>query len=472
MLMKRKRLGEMLVEAGLMTDEQITQLIPEQKKSGLKLGQFLVQRGHLKEGQIVDMISRQLRVDVYSPEKYPYDVNMDKLVPADFAQKHRLVPVRKRGSLLTVCMTDPMDIESLDALEVMTRLEAEPVICTEQDLSEITYAVYGLSSDLDDVMESMQVEAEGSVQEEQDVAVTSLQDMAEEAPVVRLVNSILSQAVRERASDVHISPEKAQVQLRFRVDGRLREVPAPPKQLFLPIVSRLKILANMDIAVSRVPQDGRFTFAMDSREIHVRASTLPTIHGENMVLRLLYRSGEALDLEDLGFSSEDLKKIEAAMVKPWGMILATGPTGSGKTTSLYAVLKRVNRPDINIVTLEDPVEYRVAKIRQVQLNRKAGMTFASGLRSILRQDPDTIMVGEIRDAETAGIAVQAALTGHQVLSTLHTNDAAAAVTRLIEMGVEPYLVSSTLLTLVIIPVVYSLTDRLAAGLGGLIRRSA
>ncbi|MEW5774093.1 MAG: ATPase, T2SS/T4P/T4SS family [Thermodesulfobacteriota bacterium] len=444
----RKKLGELIVEAGLLSREQLDAILAEQRRSGLRLGQFLIQRGHLKEQQIVELISRQLRIDVYAPDKHPFDVGLDALVPVEFAQKHRLAPIKRKGSLLRVCMVDPMDIEALDTLEVQTRLEADPLICTEHQLQELTYAIYGLSSDLGEVMEDMEgmsIESESGEAPGEDVAVTSLQEMADEAPVVRLVNSILSQAVRERASDVHISPEKGGVQLRFRVDGKLREAPAPPKSVFLPIVSRIKILANMDIAVSRVPQDGRFTFTMENREVHVRASSLPTIHGENLVLRLLYRTGEALDLPDLGLDPRDLGVMSEVIEKPWGMILATGPTGSGKTTTLYALLKRINKPDINIITLEDPVEYRVGKIRQVQLNRKAGMTFASGLRSILRQDPDTIMVGEIRDAETAGIAVQAALTGHQVLSTLHTNDAAGAVTRLIEMGVEPFLVSSTLL---------------------------
>jgi type IV pilus assembly protein PilB len=269
--------------------------------------------------------------------------------------------------------------------------------------------------------------------------------MAEEAPVVRIVNSIIAQAVREGASDIHISPEADRAQLRFRVDGKLREVPSPPKSLMLPIVSRVKILSSMDIAVSRVPQDGRFTVRMEKKEINIRASALPTIHGENIVLRLLDMSSGVYSLKQLGMSEEDRAKIEAAIVKPYGMILSTGPTGSGKSTSLYAILKELNKPDINIVTLEDPVEYRVEHIRQVQLNRKAGMTFASGLRSILRQDPDVMLVGEIRDSETAGLATQAALTGHRVLSTLHTNDAAGAVTRLNEMGIEPFLVSSVLL---------------------------
>jgi len=278
-----------------------------------------------------------------------------------------------------------------------------------------------------------------------DVQLTSLQDMAEEAPVIRLVNSIIAQAVREGASDIHISPEAKTVQLRFRIDGKLHEVPAPPRSMVLPIISRLKILSNMDISVTRIPQDGRFTVRMDNREINIRASVIPTIHGENAVLRLLDMSSKVYTLEELGMAEADRAKIESVVDKPYGMILSTGPTGSGKTTSLYAILQRINRPDINIITLEDPVEYRVEKIRQAQLNRKAGMTFASGLRSILRQDPDVIMVGEIRDAETAGIATQAALTGHRVLSTVHTNDAAGAITRLLDMGIEPFLVSSVLL---------------------------
>jgi type IV pilus assembly protein PilB len=269
--------------------------------------------------------------------------------------------------------------------------------------------------------------------------------MAEEAPVVRLVNSILSQGVREGASDIHISPEKESVQVRFRVDGRLHEVPAPPKSMFLPIISRLKILANMDIAVSRIPQDGRFTVKMKNKDINIRASTIPSIYGENMVLRLLDTSNSVYSLEHLGMNEKDRKKLESMVSRPHGMILSTGPTGSGKSTSLYSILKQINQPDINIITVEDPVEYRIEKIRQVQLNSKAGMTFASGLRSILRQDPDVIMVGEIRDSETANIAVQAALTGHRVLSTLHTNDSPGAITRFMDMGIEPFLVASVMI---------------------------
>jgi type IV pilus assembly protein PilB len=268
--------------------------------------------------------------------------------------------------------------------------------------------------------------------------------MAQKAPVIALVNSFISQAIRENASDVHISPQKKYVRVRFRVDGKLYDVPSPPKNMFLPMVSRLKILSHMDIAKSRTPQDGRFSVRIKNKDINIRSSTIPSIYGENVVLRLLDTASSVYSLERLGMSQRDRKKVEAMIARPHGMILSTGPTGSGKSTSLYSILKKLNQPDINIITVEDPVEYRIDNIMQVQLNRKAGMNFADGLRSILRQDPDVIMVGEIRDFETASVAVQAALTGHRVLSTLHTNDAASAVTRLIDMGLEPFLVSSVM----------------------------
>jgi type IV pilus assembly protein PilB len=342
-----------------------------------------------------------------------------------------------------------MDINAVDAIEVHTNNEVETVICTEQDLNQLLSTLYGTYSGIGGVLEDMddmQYDKENEkTQGTEDIEVSSLQGMAEEAPVVRLVNSILSQGVREGASDIHISPEKDFVQVRFRVDGKLHEVPAPPKSMFLPIISRLKILANMDISVSRIPQDGRFTVKMKNKEINIRASTIPSIYGENMVLRLLDTSSGVYSLERLGMNGRDRAKIVSVISRPYGMILSTGPTGSGKSTSLYSILKTINKPDINIITVEDPVEYRIEKICQVQLNRKAGMTFADGLRSILRQDPDVIMVGEIRDTETATIAVQAALTGHKVLSTLHTNDSAGAITRFIDMGIEPFLVASTMI---------------------------
>jgi len=445
----KKKLGEILVEGGLITEKQLQSALPLQKKSKQKLGQFFVQQGLLTETQIVRVVSSQLNMEQYSAIKYALDTELSNIIPADLAYKYQIAPLNKSGLLLTVAMLDPMDINAIDAIEVYTNNEIEAVICTEQDLNQLHAGLYGSYSGIGGVlddMEEMQYDKETDKAEiTEDVEVSSLQGMAEEAPVIRLVNSILSQGVREGASDVHISPEKNYVQVRFRVDGKLHEVPAPPKSMFLPIISRLKILANMDISISRIPQDGRFTVKMKNKEINIRTSTMPSIYGENMVLRLLDTSSGILSLERLGMSDDDRKKIEKMIQKPYGMILSTGPTGSGKSTSLYSILKNINKPDINIITVEDPVEYRIQKIRQIQLNRKAGMTFADGLRSILRQDPDVIMVGEIRDAETATIAVQAALTGHRVFSTLHTNDAAGAITRFVDMGVEPFLVSSVMI---------------------------
>ncbi len=445
----RKKLGEILVEGGLLTQRQLEEALPFQKKSSLKLGQFLVREGIVSESQIVDLVSTQLRLEKYRPDKYTIDVDLANLLPADIAHKYQAAPLQKSGLLLTIAMMDPLDINGLDAIEVYTNCEVEAIICTESHLNQLLNSLYGSYAGIGGVLEDMEeMEIDKTAEKAhatEDVEVSSLQGMAEEAPVVRLVNSILSQGVREGASDIHVSPEKASVQVRFRVDGRLHEVPAPPKSMFLPIISRLKILANMDIAVSRIPQDGRFTVKMKNKDINIRASTIPSIYGENMVLRLLDTSTSIYSLERLGMNERDREKLERMISKPYGMILSTGPTGSGKSTSLYSILKKINQPDINIITVEDPVEYRIEKIRQVQLNRKAGMTFASGLRSILRQDPDVIMVGEIRDSETANIAVQAALTGHRVLSTLHTNDSPGAITRFVDMGIEPFLVASVMI---------------------------
>jgi type IV pilus assembly protein PilB len=444
----------MLIDAEVLNEDQLRHFLDEQKKTGMKLGKLLIQQGILSEAQMVDLLSQQLKIEKYHPDKYPVDLNLAQVFAADIAQKNQVAPLKKKGRLLTIAMTDPVDINALDYIEALTNDEVETVVCTERELNQLIGQIYGMQSGLGGVLESLEelkfdsgVDAEVAAEYTDDLQVSpsSIMGMAEEAPIVRLVNSIISQAVREGASDIHLSPQMKNVQVRFRIDGRLHEVPAPPKQMFLPIISRIKILANMDIATSRIPQDGRFTVKMENKEINVRVSSIPTIYGENLVLRLLDMGSGVYSLDRLGMVKEDRDKIESIINKPYGMILSSGPTGSGKSTSLYAIIKEINRPDIHIITLEDPVEYRVEKVRQVQLNRKAGMTFASGLRSILRQDPDVIMVGEIRDGETAGISVQAALTGHRVLSTVHTNDAAGAITRLIDMGIERFLVSSVLL---------------------------
>ena len=404
----------------------------------------------LNENQIVDMLSKQLKIDKYHPDDYPIDVNLARLISIDMAQKLSVAPLRKKGRLLTIAMTDPLDINTLDTIEIAANAEVEPVVCTEREINQLINGIYGMQSGMGGVLESMEIESQSETEKRTDqaaeeVQVSNLQDMAGEAPVVRLVNSIFAQAIREGASDVHISPQQTSIQVRFRIDGKLHEVPSPPKSLFLPIVARMKILANMDITISRIPQDGRFTLKMEKREINVRVSAMPTIYGENVVLRLLDMSAGVYTLDRLGMIKTDRDKIESMARKAYGMILSTGPTGSGKSTSLYSILNELNSVDTNIITLEDPVEYRIDNIRQVQLNRKAGMTFADGLRSILRQDPDIIMVGEIRDSETAAIAIQAAQTGHRLLSTIHTNDAAGAITRFIDMGIEPFLVASALL---------------------------
>lgn len=440
----------MLVESNLLTKEQLKQALIEHKKAGLKLGQYLSHQGILSENHIVDMLSKQLKIEKYHPNLCPLDIDLACLIPVETAQKFQVVPLRKRGRLLTVAMTDPLDINTLDTIEIAVNAEVEPIVCTEHEINQLINGIYGMQSGVTDVLESMDIQAQAEPdkttdQTAEEVQVASLQDMAGEVPVIRLVNSIFAQAIREGASDAHISPQHSSIQVRFRIDGKLHEVPSPPKSLFLPIIARIKILANMDITVSRIPQDGRFTLRMEKKEINVRVSSMPTIYGENIVLRLLDMSAGVYSLDRLGMIKPDRDKIQKMIGRAYGMILSTGPTGSGKSTSLYAILNELNRADTNIITLEDPVEYRIENIRQVQLNRKAGMTFASGLRSVLRQDPDIIMVGEIRDSETAAIAIQAAQTGHRLLSTLHTNDAAGAITRFVDMGIEPFLVSSALL---------------------------
>jgi len=450
-MLKTERLEKILIEANILTPEQFQQAITDHKDSGLEFGKFLTQTGTISESELAEIISRETKVTRYNSDIHPLQMDLVELVPLEVAQKNHLAPIQKKGRLLIVATTDPLNIGALDSVEELTDCEVEPLVCTEQEFMQLITTIYGMDSgytmNIDGIGEmEFDIDAESKTDSIiEDVHVSSLQNMAEEAPVIRFVNSLLSQAVRQGASDIHISPERDRAKIRFRIDGRLQEVPSPPKAMLLPIISRVKILGNMDIATSMIPQDGRFTVKTENKEINVRASSIPTIHGENIVLRLLDMGATIHTLDRLGMTPEDAEKIKDVIFKPHGMILSTGPTGSGKSTSLYSIIKNLNKPDINIITLEDPVEYRVPNIRQVQLNRKAGMTFASGLRSILRQDPDVIMVGEIRDSETAEISVRSALTGHRVLSTVHTNDAAGAITRLIEMGIEPFILSSVLL---------------------------
>lgn len=450
---KPMRLGEQLVQAGLLTAAQLDGALEGQRKSGKRLGEYLVDYGYVKEEDVAEVVSSQLKLPRYQPKLHAFDVTMAEVVEEEAAKRFKVVPLNRDARRIRVAMVDANDIYAIDDLEIMTNLEVEPVVCTRTEFEHLFESIYESSSTRESFIENFESADDEATNDSEhdptatdtDVSADSLASMADEAPVIKMVNSILAQAVKDRASDIHFSPEKRHIALRFRIDGGLKEIPAPPKKFFLPIISRLKILANMDIAVSRVPQDGRFTFHMEGKEINVRASSLPTIYGENMVLRLIDMSGGPMSLEQLGFEEHNKQTIQSTITKPWGMMLTTGPTGSGKSTTLYACLNYINRPDINIITLEDPVESRIDQIRQVQLNTRAGMTFASGLRSILRQDPDVVMVGEIRDGETANIATKAAMTGHMVISTLHTNDAASAIGRLVDMGVEPFLVASTLM---------------------------
>lgn len=449
-IISKKKLGQILVDEKLITEEQLKTALDEQKNNKLKLGQFLIRRGIITEDQMVDLLGRQLNIKKYHPDIYAIDLELSQLISIEHSQKYRLVPLNKKGRLLTIAMLDPLDINAIDFIESTTNCEVEVVICTEREFNNLISGLYGIQSGISGIMENINVETKLIAEKEeeeasQDLQLAYLQDIAGEAPVIRIVNSVFVQAIREGASDIHISPQQDTIQVRFRIDGKLHEVPSPVKSMFLPIAARIKILSNVDITVTRVPQDGRFTLRMENKEINVRASFIPTIYGENIVLRLLDTSAGIYSLDRLGMNKEDTEKIRSAISKPYGMILSTGPTGSGKSTSVYALLSELNSPDSNLMTLEDPVEYRIQNVRQVQLNTKAGMTFASGLRSILRQDPDIIMVGEIRDAETAAIAVQAAQTGHRVLSTVHTNNSVGAITRFIDMGIEPFLLASTLL---------------------------
>jgi type IV pilus assembly protein PilB len=446
-MVEKRKLGEILLDAGLITKEQLKQALAGHKKSGIRLGQFLVREGIVKEADIVKAAADQLKLAVYRPERFAADPELAQLVPFELANKFQAAPLEIEDRLLRIALSD-YSIRAVDVIENHTRIEVEAVLCTERQLVQLHKSLYGKSTDMDNILENIEEvridDGSDRATDTKDVDLRILQGMAEKAPVVMLVNSIISQAVQEGASDVHISPQKDYVRVRFRVDGSLYEVPSPPKRWFLSLVSRLKILAGMDISISRKAQDGRFNVRMKNRDINIRASTIPSIYGENIVLRLLDTSKGIYSLDRLGMSASDQEKLETVIARSHGMILSTGPTGSGKSTSLYAMLKEINRPECNIITVEDPVEYRINNILQVQLNSKAGMTFADGLRSILRQDPDVVMVGEIRDLETARVAVQAALTGHRVLSSLHTNDATGTVTRLLEMGIEPFLVSSVM----------------------------
>lgn len=442
----KMRLGEQLVAAGLISSDALQDALRHAREEGLRLGEYLVGAGIVTEAEVLRAVASQLHVPVYNKDTFPIEEKLASVIPADFARRHRVVPLCMRRGVLYAGLLDAHDFQTLDEIEELTHCQMEPVLCLRADFVRLFTAVYGEYSAVGEMLDNLgdspraQSGVQGGVQDQE------IEGDASEVPVIKLVNLIISEALKKGASDIHINPEKYEIKVRYRVEGLLRRASTIPVSMGSAVASRVKIMGNMDISETRLPQDGRFTVKAEGREVNVRVSTLPTTYGENIVLRLLdMASGIIYDLPKLGMNQADYASLTRCARKPYGMILSTGPTGSGKSSSLYAILKMLNREDVNIITLEDPVEYRLPGVRQVQLNVKAGMTFSSGLRSILRQDPDIIMVGEIRDKETAEIAVQAAMTGHLVLSTLHTNDALSAVYRLVDMGVPAYLVTSVLL---------------------------
>jgi type IV pilus assembly protein PilB len=446
------KLGELLVKAQIVTPQQLDKALAEQRASGGKLGEVLQRLAFVTEDDIIECLSHQYGVPSINLRHFDIDEAVAKIIPVDLARKYNVIPVNKTGATLTVGMSDPTNIFAMDEITFMTGYRVEPVVSSEEAILEAIDRYFGSSRELElkKVMDDLATVDEAALElleEEEELDIAKLADEASEAPVVRLVNLLLTDAIKRGASDIHIEPYERTYRVRQRVDGILYEVMTPPLRLKDAITSRIKILAKLDIAEKRLPQDGRIKMKAKvearSRELDFRVSTLPTLFGEKVVLRLLDKENLRLDMTKLGFEKPSLKKFEDSILKPYGMVLVTGPTGSGKTNTLYSALQRVNTPEVNILTAEDPVEFQLPGINQVQMKDSIGLNFAAALRSFLRQDPNIVLVGEIRDFETAEIAIKAALTGHLVLSTLHTNDAPTTVFRLMNMGIEPFLVATS-----------------------------
>ena len=448
-----RRLGDLLVNEGLISREGLQRALSEQKGSNEKLGSILVRLGLIQEDQLIGFLSRQYGIPSITLTQLDIDPEVVKLVPAQIAKKYEVLPVKRTGNALTLAMADPTNVFALDDVAFMTNLQVLPVVASQGAIRQAIERLYEpQASAFSDVITAMEGEVPDVelVEGGEDVApskvdIFELKDASEEAPVVKLVNLILTDAIRRGASDIHLEPYEKVFRVRYRIDGVLQEMMAPPKRLEAALLSRVKIMSNLDIAERRLPQDGRIKIRYSSREIDLRVSTLPTIFGEKIVMRILDKEALTLDLAKLGFDDWSMENFKKAISQPYGMILITGPTGSGKTTTLYSAVHTINSPDINIMTAEDPVEYNLKGINQVQVNEEIGRTFAAVLRSFLRQDPDVILVGETRDLETAQIAIRAALTGHLVFSTLHTNDAPGTIARLQDMGIPPFLVASSIL---------------------------
>ncbi len=438
------RLGDLLIKEGLITKEQLEKALEEQRANGTRVGYNLVKLGFVQETEITKMLARQYRMPAVDLARFEVDPKIVKMIPADLALKHLVLPLKREGRTLTVAMADPTNLNVIDDLKFITRYDIFPVIAGEYTLRQALDKNYEqVDAQLDTILKDMDAEAEEelevlqSQEEEQAPAV-----VADDAPVVKLINAILTDAVKRGASDIHIEPFEHEIRVRYRVDGELQEVMKPPLKLKAALTSRIKIMSSLNIAERRVPQDGRIKLKMGKRVIDYRVSVLPVLFGEKIVMRILDKGNLTLDLSKFGFEPRAEQDLMKAILNPYGMVLVTGPTGSGKTTTLYSALSRVNTIGVNIMTAEDPVEYNLMGINQVLVRNEIGMTFAAALKAFLRQDPNIIMVGEIRDIETGGIAIKAALTGHLVLSTLHTNDAPSTITRMIDMGIEPFNVSS------------------------------
>ncbi|WP_433926038.1 type IV-A pilus assembly ATPase PilB [Sorangium cellulosum] len=438
------RLGELLVREKLISLQQLRQAQEEQRKTGQNLGYALAKLGYISDGEITSFLSTQYRVPAVALDEYEIDAEVSRLVSREVCEKHKIIPISRSGTALVVAMADPTNLHAIDDIKFLTGFNVEPVVASETGITEAIERAYNVGPSYDEVLSEFGEEEVGFQVEADDVNVLELEKAAEGAPVVRLVNAILLNAIKKGASDIHVEPYEKKLRVRYRIDGVLMEEMQPPIKLKNAISSRLKIMSSLDIAERRLPQDGRIKLKMGrGREMDFRVSVLPTIWGEKIVLRLLDKSNLQLDMAKLGFDPKPLADFKWAIGQPWGMVLVTGPTGSGKTTTLYSALSELNQTGSNISTAEDPVEYNLHGINQVQMHDEIGLNFAMSLRSFLRQDPDIIMVGEIRDFETAEIAVKAALTGHLVLSTLHTNDAPSTISRLLNMGVEPFLITAS-----------------------------
>ncbi len=435
----RKLLGEILIEHGLITPEQLQEALDVQANAKEKIGTILVQMGYLSEPNLMAVLEFQLGIPYVNIAKTPVDPQTAQLISENLALRHKVIPIGKRGNKLILAMVDPLNVFAIDDIRISTGNDITPVLAAETDLMMAIKQYLGVKESFDKMMEDYGPEVE-TLQQEEDV-----DEIIEEGPIVKFVNSMIAQAVASRASDIHVEPQEKEVVVRYRIDGILHKAMSSPRKTQAAILSRLKIMASMDIAEKRIPQDGRIPMKVEGKEIDLRVNSLPTVHGEKIVMRILDKSGSLRPIDALGMQPDMVETFRQLIQQPNGMLLITGPTGSGKTTVLYSALQELNDEETNIISVEEPVEYTLTGINQVNVNAKAGLTFASGLRAILRQDPDVVMVGEIRDTETVSIAIGAALTGHLVLSTLHTNSAAATITRLMDMGIEPFLISSSII---------------------------